>query len=72
MEFGEHALENCGKLKVVDKLLKKLLKEDHKVLIFSQFTIMLDILEEYCSFRGFSYCRLDGSTDINQREEFTH
>ena len=50
-EFGEHGIENCGKLKVLDKLLKKLLGESHKVLLFSQFTIFLDILEEYCDYR---------------------
>lgn len=63
-EFGEHAIENCGKLKVVDKLLKKLLSEGHKVLLFSQFTIFLDIFDEYCGYRGFRTCRLDGNTTL--------
>lgn len=30
---------------------------------------MLDILEDYCIARGFEYCRLDGNTDLVDREE---
>ena len=32
----------------------------HRVLLFSNFTSMLDILEEYCTMRGYCYTRLDG------------
>ncbi|CAN0457001.1 unnamed protein product, partial [Discosporangium mesarthrocarpum] len=39
----------------------------HRCLIFSQFTSMLDILEEYCSGRGHDYARLDGETNRVQR-----
>ncbi len=46
--LGEHIVENCGKLQVLDLLLEKLVKEGKKVLIFSQFTIVLDILMDYC------------------------
>jgi SNF2 family DNA or RNA helicase len=30
---------------------------------------MLDILEDFCNFRGHEYCRLDGSTDLETREK---
>jgi SWI/SNF-related matrix-associated actin-dependent regulator of chromatin subfamily A member 5 len=53
---------------VLDKLLKKLLGEKHKVLLFSQFTMLLDLLEDYCAYRGFTFCRLDGSTSLEDRE----
>ncbi|CAH8863627.1 unnamed protein product [Trichobilharzia szidati] len=36
-------------------------KAVHKVLIFSQFTRMLDIIQDYLTLRGYSYERLDGS-----------
>ncbi|CAM9934958.1 unnamed protein product, partial [Choristocarpus tenellus] len=39
----------------------------HRCLIFSQFTSMLDILEEYCTGRGYEYVRLDGETNRVQR-----
>ena len=62
--FDERGINNCGKLKVLDMLLQKLLKEKHKCLLFSQFVMFLDVFEEYCQYRGFTYCRLDGSTSL--------
>jgi SWI/SNF-related matrix-associated actin-dependent regulator of chromatin subfamily A member 5 len=38
------------------------------VLIFSQMTMVLDILEDYCNYRFYKYCRIDGSTDMNSRD----
>jgi SWI/SNF-related matrix-associated actin-dependent regulator of chromatin subfamily A member 5 len=64
---GEHLVENAGKLVVLDKLLKKL-AGGHRVLIFSQMTSMLNILEDYCLFRKFNYCRIDGDTLIEDRD----
>lgn len=32
-------------------------------------TMLLDILEDYCNLRNYKYCRLDGSTDMNIRDE---
>ena len=40
-------VNGSGKLILLDKLLPRLKEEGHRVLIFSQFKIMLDILEEY-------------------------
>jgi SWI/SNF-related matrix-associated actin-dependent regulator of chromatin subfamily A member 5 len=53
---------------VLDQLLRKLSGEKHQVLIFSQMTMVLDILEDYCNFRQFKYCRIDGSTDMDTRD----
>ena len=64
----DHLITTSGKMIVLDKLLVKLSGEKHQVLIFSQMTRMLDILEDYCNFRGFKYCRIDGDTDINDRD----
>ena len=38
------------------------------MLIFSGFTTMLDILEDFCNFRELKYCRLDGNTSLDDRE----
>ena len=68
--LGEHIVEASGKLIILDKLLKKLWSEGkHQVLVFSQMTMVLDILEDYLNFRGYDYCRIDGSTDMNSRDE---
>ncbi|KZS21056.1 Chromatin-remodeling complex ATPase chain Iswi [Daphnia magna] len=70
----EHIVYNCGKMVILDKLLPKLKVQGSRVLIFSQMTRMLDILEDYSLWRGHNYCRLDGSTPHEDRhrqiEEF--
>jgi len=38
-----------------------------RVLLFSQFTMMLDIVEEFMTSRHYSYLRLDGSTPVIER-----
>merc|ERR1719242_492912 len=50
--FGEHVIANCGKLCLLDKLLAKLKAADSRVLIFSQMTRVLDVLEDFCTMRG--------------------
>lgn len=66
--LGEHLVENCGKLTMVDKLLKKLKERGSRVLIFTQMTRILDILEDFMVMRGYKYCRIDGNTDYEARE----
>ncbi|GKY92507.1 hypothetical protein MPSEU_000221000 [Mayamaea pseudoterrestris] len=66
--LGEHLVDNCGKLSMVDKLLKRLFERGHRVLIFTQMTRILDILEDLMVMRGFKYCRIDGNTNYDDRE----
>lgn len=66
--LGEHLVENCGKLVMVDKLLKKLKERGSRVLIFTQMTRVLDILEDFLIMRGYKYCRIDGNTTYDDRE----
>ena len=66
--LGDHLIDNCGKLSMVDKLLKKLKENDSRVLIFTQMTRILDILEDFMYKRGYKYCRIDGNTDYETRE----
>uniref|UniRef100_A0A6I8RMZ2 SWI/SNF-related, matrix-associated, actin-dependent regulator of chromatin, subfamily a, member 1 n=1 Tax=Xenopus tropicalis TaxID=8364 RepID=A0A6I8RMZ2_XENTR len=63
-----HLVYNSGKMVVLDKLLPKFKEQGSRVLIFSQMTRVLDILEDYCMWRGYEYCRLDGQTPHEQRE----
>lgn len=64
----KHLIDNCGKMVILDKLLTKLKEQGSRVLIFSQMTRMLDILEDYCIWRNFEYCRLDGQTSHEDRQ----
>jgi len=67
--LGEHLIENCGKMMLLDKLLKRLKEKGHRVLIFTQMTKILDILEDYVVMRRHNYCRIDGNTDYETRED---
>lgn len=54
---GEHIVENSSKMVLLDKLLKKLQAAGNRVLIFSQMTRILDILEDFSRYRGYDYVR---------------
>lgn len=113
--LGDHVVTNCGKMFLLDKLLKKLKEKGHRVLVFCQvgvwcacekevgwlrvhvcicllvhagsldvpiispnssnpaiqqlqMTRMLDILEDFMVMRGHAYCRIDGNTSYEERE----
>ncbi|KAI1483031.1 SWI/SNF family of DNA-dependent ATPase [Daldinia eschscholtzii] len=63
----EHLVYNSGKMALLDKLLRRLQKQGSRVLIFSQMSRLLDILEDYCVFRDYKYCRIDGGTAHEDR-----
>eukprot|EP00512_Aurantiochytrium_limacinum_P004433 CAMPEP_0171496774 /NCGR_PEP_ID=MMETSP0958-20121227/6893_1 /TAXON_ID=87120 /ORGANISM="Aurantiochytrium limacinum, Strain ATCCMYA-1381" /LENGTH=1279 /DNA_ID=CAMNT_0012030923 /DNA_START=175 /DNA_END=4014 /DNA_ORIENTATION=- len=67
---GPHLWENSGKMLLLDKLLTKLKANGDRVLIFSQMTRLLDILEDYMRFRGYQYCRIDGQTKGEDRDKY--
>lgn len=58
---------DCGKLQVLAPMLKDLKAGGHRVIIFTQMTRMLDILETFLNFHGHTYSRLDGRTKIEDR-----
>ena len=49
--------------------MKRLKEKGNRVLIFSQMTRMLDILEDYLISQRYLYCRIDGSTNYEDRED---
>lgn len=63
----EHLVANAGKMVMLDRLLTRLRKQGSRVLIFSQMSRLLDILEDYCVFREYKYCRIDGGTAHEDR-----
>ncbi len=60
---------DSGKMAVLDKLLVNLKRECHRVLIYSQMTRMIDLLEEFMGYRRYRYIRLDGSSKISDRRD---
>ncbi|KAK0527865.1 chromatin remodeling complex Adenosinetriphosphatase [Tilletia horrida] len=63
----EHLVFNSGKMVILDKLLKNMKEKGSRVLIFSQMSRVLDIMEDYCIFRDYKYCRIDGSSAHEDR-----
>lgn len=59
---------DCGKLQELATLLRRLKSEGHRALIFTQMTKMLDILEAFINLYGYTYMRLDGSTQPEERQ----
>jgi DNA helicase INO80 len=60
---------DCGKLAKLDALLKELKAGGHRVLLYFQMTKMIDLTEEYLTYRNYKYCRLDGSTKLDDRRD---
>ncbi|EHK98086.1 putative DNA helicase INO80 [Glarea lozoyensis 74030] len=63
---------DSGKLAELDKLLFKLKEEGHRVLLYFQMTRMIDLMEEYLTYRNYKYLRLDGSTKLEDRRDTVH
>ncbi|XP_039122438.1 ATP-dependent helicase BRM [Dioscorea cayenensis subsp. rotundata] len=70
--FNEYSkdfiIRSCGKLWILDRILIKLQRAGHRVLLFSTMTKLLDILEEYLQWRRLVYRRIDGTTSLEDRE----
>lgn len=59
---------DAGKLQTLSELLHDLKRGGHRVLIFTQMSKMLDILEAFLNLNGHTYVRLDGSTGVDRRQ----
>jgi ATP-dependent DNA helicase len=71
---SDHALVGgSGKMMVLERLLVALFERGHKVLLFSQFTTMLDVIEEWAGeSKGWKLCRIDGQTPPEDRRGQMH
>ncbi|XP_041444883.1 chromodomain-helicase-DNA-binding protein 3-like isoform X2 [Xenopus laevis] len=66
---GGSLVKASGKLLLLQKMLRKLNEQGHRVLIFSQMTKMLDLLEDFLDFEGYKYERIDGGITGALRQE---
>uniref|UniRef100_A0A8C4QBV8 Chromodomain helicase DNA binding protein 3 n=1 Tax=Eptatretus burgeri TaxID=7764 RepID=A0A8C4QBV8_EPTBU len=66
---GQGLIRGAGKLMLLHKMLRRLHTHGHRVLIFSQMTKMLDLLEDYLENEGYKYERIDGSVTGALRQE---
>ncbi|KAL8240546.1 hypothetical protein R6Q59_013901 [Mikania micrantha] len=65
----EQIVGQCGKFQLLERLLQKLLPRNHKVLLFSQWTKILDIMHYYFSEKGMKVCRIDGNVKLEERRQ---
>ncbi|KAI8828551.1 SNF2 family N-terminal domain-containing protein [Chytriomyces cf. hyalinus JEL632] len=61
-------IQASGKMVLIDKLLRKLKQGGHKVLIFSQMTRCLDLIQDYLRGQQWGYERIDGSVRGDMRQ----
>ena len=69
-KLSNEILEDCGKIQSLKSLLNQLKEKKHRVLLFSQMTKVLDILEEILSYWRYSFLRLDGATPVADRQVY--
>ena len=63
-------ITDSGKMLLLDRLLPHLFRAGHKVLLFSQFSRQLDILEDYATIlHNWPVCRIDGSVKAEDRQD---
>jgi SWI/SNF-related matrix-associated actin-dependent regulator 1 of chromatin subfamily A len=60
---------NAGKIRKLKDILAECKARNDKILLFSQFTKMLDILETVLTSLNYKYLRLDGQTPVTERQE---
>ncbi|XP_033636346.1 DNA excision repair protein ERCC-6-like 2 isoform X2 [Asterias rubens] len=62
----------CGKMQILEKLLGVFKREGSKVLLFSYYTQLLNIIEMYLKTTDYEYRRLDGKTAMYDRQRYVH
>lgn len=66
---NETIIRSSGKVALLDQMLPKLKAAGHRVLMFTQMTAVMTIMEDYFAYRGYLSLRLDGSTPAEEREK---
>jgi SNF2 family DNA or RNA helicase len=67
--INENIIRSSAKVELLDRMLPKLKAAGHRVLMFTQMTAVMTILEDYFAYRGYLSLRLDGSTPAEEREK---
>ncbi len=68
--FVEHYEGGSGKLELLMDLLPDFILNGHRILIFSQFTSMLEIIANELKEQDISYFYLEGSTSMEDRADY--
>ncbi|KAF8634457.1 hypothetical protein AX15_000900 [Amanita polypyramis BW_CC] len=68
-EMHGKLIDASAKLRLLKLLLPKLKARGHRILLFSQFVIALNVIEDFLEGEGFNYLRLDGNTNSFERQK---
>jgi SNF2 family DNA or RNA helicase len=68
-EAHQRMIDASAKLQLLHFMLPELRSRGHRVLLFSQMSRLLDIVEDYLAVEQYKYLRLDGSTPGEVRQE---
>ena len=72
MPSMDRFITDSAKLKKLDEMLPVLKAQDHRVLIYFQMTKMMDLMEEYLTYKQYNHIRLDGSSKLEDRRDLVH
>eukprot|EP00536_Pseudo-nitzschia_multiseries_P003669 jgi/Psemu1/323122/estExt_fgenesh1_pg.C_570037 len=67
--INQNIIRSSAKVELLDRMLPKLRAAGHRVLLFTQMTAVMTILEDYFAYRHYLSLRLDGSTPAEEREK---
>ncbi|KAJ2310294.1 DNA-dependent ATPase fun30 [Coemansia sp. RSA 2705] len=67
-KLADEALLDSAKVQRLKLIVDECVERGEKLLVFSQFTTMLNILESVFALWGIGYFRLDGSTKVDERQ----
>ncbi|EUC66765.1 chromatin remodeling factor mit1, putative [Rhizoctonia solani AG-3 Rhs1AP] len=68
-ETLKQLVDASAKFRLLKIMLPQLKKRGHRVLLFSQFKIVLDIIEDFLNMEGYKLLRLDGDTKSSLRQK---
>jgi ATP-dependent DNA helicase len=72
MVISDELISASGKMMLLNRLLPELIAQKHKILLFSQMTRMLDLIEDYLQLKNLAFCRIDGSVSYMDRIRQIH
>ena len=67
-QIMERLIKTSSKLFLLDKMLAYFKTKKHRILLFSQMTRMLDILEDYIKYKKYTFERIDGKIINTERQ----
>ncbi|KAH0785165.1 putative ATP-dependent DNA helicase CHR12 isoform X2 [Histomonas meleagridis] len=63
----EYIIARTPKIRILDKILEKLIMTQHRFLIYSQWTSMMDLLQLFLNYKSYKCLRIDGYVKTNER-----